>query len=223
MYTKRFAPLLLLGLLVACGVPQPKSAYVSVPDQIKAAKKQGLILADSVEQSLSSSFTQQSLKSLDIPLASKNILLKLRTDLVAKFPNILNQEVWLVETSQLVTSHDKSTVTQDTIGLFVVGTSDADIRFRQVWVATITVNLRTQEILNTAIAPDLKTEYGSTGDLYRTPDGASPLFRFLVTGTGNETSDEIKQMSLGKVPAPLNAIGSAGFNSDGSERAPNLF
>ncbi|MFB9992831.1 hypothetical protein ACFFLM_12715 [Deinococcus oregonensis] len=221
MYTKRFVPLLLLSLLVACGTPQP--AYISVVDQIKAAKKEGGALAYSVEQSLSSSFTQQSLRPLDIPNSSKNALLKLRTDVIAKFPSIINQRVWLVETGQLVPSSEKSNVTKDMIGLFVLGTSDVDIRFRQVWVATITVNLRTQEILNTAIAPDLKTEYGATGDLYRTPDGASPLFRFLVTGDSGASENTVRQMSLGQIPAPLDAIGSAGFNSDGSERAPNLF
>lgn len=220
MYTKRFAPLLLLSLLVACGAPQP--AYVSVPEQIRAAKKDGRILADSVERSLSSSFTQQSLKPLDIPISSKNALLKLRANVIEKFPEIINQRVWLIETGQLVPSSEKNNVIKDMIGLFVLGTSYPNARFRDVWVATITVNLRTQEILNTAIAPDLKTDYFSNTDRYQAPDGSSPLFRFLVVGDNGASEDNVKQMSLGQIPAPLDAIGSAGFNSDGSERAPNL-
>lgn len=210
-----------IALLAACSNGNPPAEFGSITEQIQAANQESRALAEVVGASLSVGMTGQSIKQMDIPDSSKAALLQLRQRVIDKFPNIINQEVWLVESAQLVTADNKSKVTPDLIGMYVLGTSKPDARFSQVWVATITANLRTKEVLNTAIAPNLTTDYVTTADRYQDASGRWPLYRFLVVGDPTKTTQaDIKAMSLGEQPAPMEFIGTAGFNTDGTERAP---
>jgi hypothetical protein len=151
--------LILLGLLSSCAV-QPSSqadSLTNVENQIREHDYLAPILAAKVQQSLAAGASEQSINKLGINTNSRNLLIKLRDQATQRFPQLLVEPTWIAESSQLVSAEDANKVTQKMVTLYIIATKAGEDQL--AWVATVTADTKTGEVLATQLADQLKPGY----------------------------------------------------------------
>lgn len=205
--------LLLLGACTAPLAQDPGPSAASVAEQIAAHDAAAQQLADGLQRALQPGLTRQDLQALPVSAATREALLSLREAAAERFPVLLKEPSWIAESSQLVSAEDAARVTPNLTTLYVIATARPGHPDQLAWVATVTADTRTGNILDTHLADTLDQTYTPAFLQAADPDGhINPIRRVLepaVSAQAARQAPALLQTRVASFKTPHEALPTA--------------